>query len=149
MHVFWNVDTNGMSEHWIGPEVARPLDAVAGDLDGDGNADLVLTDFDDSQIHVLPGAAEKLGDPVSIDSVPVERVGLGHFDGDALLDVAALSLDGLEISFHLGHAEALLGAGVVIAEEDVREESIAVGDLNDDGVDDLVFGDMHALISVP
>ncbi len=80
-----------------------PVDVALGDLDGDGRADLVVSDqglyglFEDvsgSAIVVLPGAGD--GSYPTAHEFPrpatsYDRVALGDLDGDGRLDVVALA----------------------------------------------------------
>ncbi len=121
------------------------MDARAGDLDGDGDLDLVvaverapnLVLINDGRGRFADESATRL-DGQSHDS---EDIGLADLDADGDLDLVFVSEDDLENQLYLND-----GRGVFVAASDrlagVRgvSNAIAVGDLDGDGDPDLVIG---------
>lgn len=130
--------------------------AVAGDVDADGRADLVMgqgylyeTDEDSARgevVHVFRSSALGFSSTPS-RSIPVDdaaRLVLGDFDGDGLLDVAATRSDVFVPS--PDHVEVVLaGASTALRIDrpgDVGSADFGVGiaaaDLEGDGFEDVV-----------
>jgi hypothetical protein len=151
VHVYWDVALNGIDAHWESAVVDRGEAVTAGDLDGDGNADLIVADRENALLRVFPGAEGALGDEIAVDTGALRNVAVGHFDGDDRLDVTGLAAYPDDPTLHivLGDENTLLGPHTEIPEEKERGEFLDAGDLDGDGVDDIVFGDMHALLSNP
>jgi hypothetical protein len=151
LHVFWNVPASGLTSEWVGPELPKPDAMAAGDIDADGAAELVLADQEGEQLVVLAGGPGALGAPQAFDAVAPRALVFGRFDGDATPDVA--TLEGWSptpvVAVHLGEPGSILGDRIDVVEERDHGEWIAAGDLNEDGVDDIVLGDLHALLSRP
>ena len=97
-HVVWyendGVNLNGWTRHVISDDLNEAFEAVAGDLDGDGDMDVVATGFS------RPGQVlwfENVGDPTGAWTAHVlknnwknaNQVILADLDGDKDLDVAA------------------------------------------------------------
>lgn len=79
-----------------------PRSIQLGDLDGDGNLDMVVTNFDLAQVTVLLGNGDgtfsEAGDsPVDVGLGPIS-VALGDLDGDRDLDMTVSNADGGSVS---------------------------------------------------
>jgi hypothetical protein len=152
----------------VGDRVDSDCDGVDGvDADGDGVASMASggEDCDDTSPQVAPGAPENFGDGVDqdcdgLDAVDGDGDGEGSVasggtdcdDGDPARRTAAVELcgDGIDQncddidpwcpdpSFSLASAADLMLLGV--AEDDEAGATIATGDFNGDGYDDLVVG---------
>lgn len=128
--------------------IARPVfnfEAGAGDLNGDGNLDLIVADFGADQLHVLTGK----GDGTFNTAVSFATgdgpfvVQTADFNNDGLADVVTNNRQGNSLTVRLGDASAVLGAPTTIA-TDTDPSSITVGDFNGDGKADIASGNFPA-----
>ncbi|MEM6980003.1 MAG: FG-GAP-like repeat-containing protein, partial [Planctomycetota bacterium] len=111
-----------------------------GDVNADNRTDVIVGNFDDSEVLVLLGNADgTLAAPITIAAAGgVIATATGDLDGNGFLDVA-VSIAGGRVQTFLGDGAGGFTAGVTVtAPGDL--ESIAVGDINGDRRDDVVVG---------
>ncbi|MBA3915380.1 MAG: VCBS repeat-containing protein, partial [Acidobacteriales bacterium] len=109
----------------------------AGDLNGDGNLDLVVADFQDT-IQVLLGHGDGTFGGAAVYSVSgaAFNVALRDLNDDGKLDVAASIDTGGTVAVLLGRGDGTLLPPVTYPVP-FSPYGIAVGDLNHDGIPDL------------
>lgn len=136
---------SGTHGAWLVDQDAAPLSAGAcaamasGDLDADGDADLVLAEL--GLIRVLWNEAGSFAQGPSIDTGAnrVEDLVVVDLDQDGWTDIlSAGTVNGLQV--HRGSATgwSLLGSDLI--PETPPTNALAVGDLDGDGALDLVLG---------
>ena len=147
--------------HFLGPVEldagADPDDVKIGDLDNDGNPDLVVGrgDFGGSKkggVSILlqdPGSAGDFLPAVTYDLQcnEVREVSLGDLNDDGFLDIAVLTWCS-EIALFLQDLSAVgtfLRERVYSTVEDPW--SLAIGDLNGDDLNDLVFSEEDNVVA--
>ena len=119
-----------------------PASVAAGEVNGDGQQDLVIANTGTSNVSVLLGDgtgafAAAAGTPTAVVRSPTS-VAVGDFDGDGRTDVAAAGNGADRVSVLLGNgAGAFQPAGPFLIGDVTGPVSVAVGDFNDDGRPDL------------
>jgi hypothetical protein len=121
-----------------------PMSLAVGDLSGDGTADLVVANVNDSTVTILLGNGngtftQAANSPISVAGASPTSVAMGDFNRDGIQDVAVAIAGPNDVSILLGNGDGTFtkatGSPVAVGE---TPYSIAVGDLNGDGIADLV-----------
>lgn len=129
--------------------ITTPADLATGDLDNDGNADLIVVSTNANTITPLLGNGDGTftnATTVNFTTFPDSPV-LTDFDGDGNLDVAVAVSDTNSIVLMTGNGDGTFDAAVPLTIASAR--FLAVSDLDHDGDADLVATtDVPAGISV-
>ncbi len=137
----------------------HPYDLETGDFNHDGIVDLVVTDQDGYDIVVFLGRGHG-GTPdgtfASGVHYPVQiypySVAVADFNHDGILDLAVANGGSGTVSILLGKGSGGIGDGTFAPAKSVpaasQPRSVAVGDLNGDGIADLVVADYAGAVSI-
>lgn len=121
------------------PVGVEPYSVTASDVDGDGDADLVVVNVSDNNCSVLVNNGSGVfatGPALSVGSSP-RSAAIGDFDGDGHRDIAVVNFNGNNVSI----LRNLGGGGFapqLAYSAGPGPQSVVAGDLNGDGRLDLV-----------
>jgi hypothetical protein len=110
-------------------------DVRAGDLDNDGNLDVVASSSTTFLSVLLNNGAANFAANTALLSATIERIALADFNGDGNLDIAALGSAGLEILLGDG-AGAFTSLGLPTP-AGLQANGLAVADFDGDGDPDV------------
>ncbi|HNR29795.1 MAG TPA: VCBS repeat-containing protein [Candidatus Hydrogenedentes bacterium] len=121
---------------------ALPRMAVAADFNRDSRVDLAVANLNSGDITLLLGRGDgtfQRGTTVNVTGTP-RALALGALDGDAYTDLVAVDFDGGYVSVFPGRGDGTFAAErrLLAGGLGSRPRSVAIGDLNKDGIPDLV-----------
>jgi hypothetical protein len=124
----------------VSPNAGQGFPGLAvADFNGDGKADLAVTDEFDYKMVILLGNGDGTFAPgpsnPSTGALP-SAVAVGDFNGDGIPDLAVTNAIDDTVSILLGKGDGTFTAEAALA-TDTQPSSMAVGDFNGDGIDDL------------
>jgi hypothetical protein len=117
---------------------------ATGDLNGDGNLDLVTDSWGNDQVSVLfgdgKGSFNTSGTFLDVGKMPYQRVRVGDINGDGKSDIITTNLEGDNVTILLGNSKG--GFKQSTSSPFPCGESpfnFAIGDVNGDGKPDLAI----------
>jgi hypothetical protein len=154
--LYLNNDTadpfNGVTGADISSDTARTLSIALGDVDGDGDLDLVAGNWSQANRLYLNNStadpfSEVTGANISSDTHWTQTVALGDVDGDGDLDVlVGNNYETNRLYLNTGTANPFSGVtGSNISSDTHNNLSIALGDVDGDGDLDLVEGNIDQI----
>ena len=136
----------------VSPDAGFGPEAVAvGDFNGDGKADLAIADSGGVKILLGNGDGTFAGSSVQLGPVALFGIVVGDFNGDGKADLAAVNYESAAAVILLGQGDGTFMAAPANAAPAGGDypHSIAVGDFNGDGIQDLVTADYNPNIATP
>jgi hypothetical protein len=132
---------SGVSASDITTDTNNTYSVALGDVDGDGDLDLVVGNYDQANRLYLNDGSGTFGggSDIGVDTDYTRSVALGDVDGDGDLDLVAGNW-GQPNHLYLNDGSGTFGAGSDVGSEADSTESVALGDVDGDGDLDLVAG---------
>ncbi len=118
----------------------NPYSIAVGDFDGDNNLDFATADFDDDTISVLRGVGNGGFESRVVFAASDNPKGIvsGDFDGDGFDDLATVNRASQDVTLLFGSPSGVGSPANIPGHSE--GETIEVGDVNRDGVADLLLG---------
>jgi Bacterial Ig-like domain (group 3)/FG-GAP-like repeat/FG-GAP repeat len=126
-----------------------PRAVAVGDFNGDGIADLAVTNYSSNTVSILLGNLSgdftpASGSPIAVGIQPF-GVAVGDFNGDGIADLAVANYGSNTVSVLLGNGSGgfapALGSPIAVGTQPL---AVAVGDFNGDGIADLAVANYGA-----
>ena len=113
-----------------------------GDFNGDGLPDAATANVTDNTVSIVLGHGDGTFAPQQVVAVGAQPRGLAVLDadGDGDLDIATANTTGNNVSLLLNNGSGVFGPATSFDGGGNAEYSLGAGDMNNDGVEDLVVG---------
>ena len=110
---------------------------AAGDLDNDGDMEIIYAGFD-SLLHAFDSdGSEMSGFPISLDDVVWGASAVGNLDGDANPEIAVVT--GSASLYVVNHDGSLM-SGYPVSSTGIIRSTPSIGDIDGDGTPEVIFG---------
>ncbi len=124
---------------------SNPYDIASGNLDGDGNEDLVVANYGSWTASVLYGAGD--GTFGGIQTLPCENgpigVAVGDVDGDGLRDIAIINHSASTLAWHRATGVRTWAAPISVP-VGAQPRNVRLADLDGDGLPEVLVAQQNA-----
>jgi hypothetical protein len=131
------------SDNFAGGEIRGQVAVVRGDLDGDGQSDVVWRNVStgDNYLYPMNGTAILAGEGYlrQVADQNWQIAGIGDFDGDGKADILWRNSVTGENYIYLMNGKDIAGEGYIRTVADQNWKMAGVGDLDGDGKSDIVW----------
>src|SRR5262249_22014687 len=131
------------------PSTLHPRSIVSGFVNGDGNPDLVVANTGSNNLFIFFGDAaghypSVPNGAVATGAMPY-ALAMADLNGDGILDIAAANSDSNDVTVLLGDGKGgFTQASGSPFTAGTDPEAIAIGDLDGDGIPDIVVGNFSS-----
>lgn len=157
MAVVFLGDGHGGARVVSAPAGLAPFNVAVGDLNGDGNPDIVVANESNTSALLGKGVVSVLlGDgsgaftaskPLTAGSFPAD-VQAADLDGDGKLDLAVVNWDSHDVSLFFGNGDGTFRSVPRLPYDGPPAYSIALAKLHHDALPDIVVGDVIGRVHV-
>lgn len=131
----------------------NPNSVASGDFNGDGKADLAITNYSDNTVSILLGKGDGTFQPAANYSTGVlpHSVAVADFNGDGRPDLAIANVGSDSVGVLLGNGDGTFQAQVSYSSAGTNGSGpvlAAVGDFNGDGYADIAAVSANGVTSV-
>ena len=128
----------------VSADIATGRALALGDVDGDGDVDLAIANFDQpNRLYLNDGQGRFSGLDIGADNQPSNDLVLRDGDGDGDLDLWVAN-DGAANRLYLNNGSGVFDGGVDIGSDSSDTQALVAGDLDGDGDTDLIAGNVAA-----
>ncbi|MDQ6786207.1 MAG: FG-GAP-like repeat-containing protein [Acidobacteriota bacterium] len=122
-----------------------PTKVAVGDFNHDGIADAAIAGNTGGKVFTLIGNGDgtfrQLPDIIVVSTTDNTDVAVGDFNGDTIQDLVVAAEGESKVGILLGNGDGTFGAASIIVDvEQQRAASLTLGDINRDGILDIVLG---------
>jgi hypothetical protein len=146
IRVFLNTaDGSGLFEDFLVPPTetgGTPSPNESADFDNDGHIDICTANTSTASVSIVLGAGDgtfSSHQEVAVGAVP-HGIAVLDMDGDADLDIATANTQGNNVSILFNDGAGVFGPATSFEGGGTHEWGLGAGDMNNDGIDDLVVG---------
>ena len=142
--LFWHKnDGNGnfLSYSITSPQIQGAISVKGGDVDDDGDSDLVVASFDDNKISLFRNLQKGVfSEPIVIKDniIGIRGLDMWDIDGDQDMDIASASIFDHKIAWYKNNNEGIFSATTILADNLEGANLIDHADIDGDGLEDIV-----------